>query len=195
MLLLLDNYDSFTFNLAHACAKLGWVPEIYRNDALSISQIRDLHPEAIILSPGPGRPKDAGVSKKVIETFGTSIPILGVCLGHQAIGEVFGATISHSKKAIHGKVSPVFHRQKGLFDAIPMPFEAARYHSLSVFHCPSSLEITAWTEDGTIMGLQHRVYPIMGVQFHPESILTPWGQDIIKNFILAIPQYRIHGLS
>lgn len=182
-LLLIDNYDSFTYNLLHYFAEIGADIEVVRNDALTIDEIKKKSLDGIIISPGPGTPDESGVSLDVIKTLGTTMPIFGVCLGHQAIGQIFGASIiRHSP--MHGKVSAVFHEGKSVFKDLPSPFDATRYHSLIIDPAtlPSCLEVTSWTEDKVIMGVQHKEYPIHGVQFHPESIASSCGKDIIRNF-------------
>ena len=186
MILVIDNYDSFTYNLVQYLGELGADLKVYRNDKITIDKIRKLKPKRIVISPGPGEPKDAGISEDVIRTFGKSIPILGVCLGHQAIGEVFGGKVGPAKNLMHGKTSLVYHDKQGILKGIPSPFEATRYHSLIVERkrFPDVLTITARTKDtNEIMGLQHKKYPIYGVQFHPESILTPEGKKLLGNFI------------
>ncbi|MFH0763811.1 MAG: aminodeoxychorismate/anthranilate synthase component II [Candidatus Omnitrophota bacterium] len=185
MILIIDNYDSFTYNLVQYLGELGAGLEVYRNDKITLGKINRMKPERIVISPGPGEPKDAGISEDVIRTFGKSIPILGVCLGHQAIGEVFGGRIIGAKSLMHGKTSKIFHDGKVVFKGVPNPFEATRYHSLVVERktFPGALTITAETKDKEIMGLRHKAYPIYGVQFHPESILTPDGKKILKNFL------------
>ncbi|MGH8184902.1 MAG: anthranilate synthase component II [Rhodanobacteraceae bacterium] len=190
MLLLIDNYDSFTFNLAQYFGELGQGVKVIRNDALDVAGIRALAPERIAISPGPGTPDDAGVSLQLIRELAGVIPILGVCLGHQAIGQAFGGKVIRAKEIMHGKTSPVRHRGTDVFAGLPDPFEATRYHSLVVERAslPSCLEITAWTEhvDGSfdeIMGLRHKALAVEGVQFHPESILTRNGHDLLRNFL------------
>ncbi len=185
MILMIDNYDSFTYNLVQYLGELGQKVLVYRNDALSINDIKKLNPEKIVISPGPGRPEDAGISCEVIRQFSGKIPILGVCLGHQAIGYVFGAKIVGAKKLMHGKTSKIQHNKKDIFKGISNPFLATRYHSLLVDKkgLPDCLEITAFTSDNEIMGLKHKTYPVWGVQFHPESILTKSGKQILDNFI------------
>ena len=185
MLVMIDNYDSFTYNLVQYFGELGQVPLVYRHDAMSVAELAAMSPSGIVISPGPGRPEDAGISEAVIRELGPRIPVLGVCLGHQAIGQVFGAAVVYAPTLVHGKTSPVFHADKGLFAGIPSPFHATRYHSLVVDRAtiPAELEITAWTSDGLLMGMRHRDYPIHGVQFHPESILTIEGKAILKNFL------------
>lgn len=185
MILMIDNYDSFTYNLVQYLGELGQRVKVYRNDALSIGEIKKLDPAKIVISPGPGRPEDAGISCEVIRQFSGKIPILGVCLGHQAIGYVFGAKIVGAKKLMHGKTSRIYHNKKDIFKGIANPFLATRYHSLLVDKksLPDCLEITAFTAEDEIMGLRHKVYPVWGVQFHPESILTKSGKQILDNFI------------
>ena len=190
MLLLIDNYDSFTFNLAHYLGELGEAVEVLRNDALDVAGIRALAPSRILISPGPGTPDDAGVSLDVLRELAGDIPILGVCLGHQAIGQAFGGKIVRAKQIMHGKTSMIHHNGDGVFAGLPNPFEATRYHSLVVERAslPDCLEITAWTRDENgefdeIMGLRHRTLPVEGVQFHPESILTAHGHDLLRNFL------------
>ncbi|MFH1189977.1 MAG: aminodeoxychorismate/anthranilate synthase component II [Candidatus Omnitrophota bacterium] len=185
MILVIDNYDSFTYNLVQYLGELGAALKVYRNDKITIGGIRKLRPARILISPGPGRPCDAGISEEVIRVFGKTTPILGVCLGHQAIGEVFGARIVGAKSLMHGKTSAIYHDSKGVFKGIPNPFTATRYHSLLVERksLPGVLKITAETKDKEIMGLKHKIYPIYGVQFHPESILTLDGKMLLKNFL------------
>jgi anthranilate synthase component 2 len=195
MILVIDNYDSFTYNLVQYLGELGTeLPvaadiQVYRNDQISLEQIRQLQPDAIVISPGPGRPEDAGISPALIKELGTETPILGVCLGHQGIGQVFGGKITSAPELMHGKTSPVQHKGVGVFKGLANPFTATRYHSLVIDaqSCPDELEVTAWVEDGTIMGVRHRDYPhIQGVQFHPESILTDSGKQLLKNFLLEV---------
>ncbi|MHB8329529.1 MAG: anthranilate synthase component II [Acidimicrobiales bacterium] len=183
--LLIDNYDSFTYNLVQELGELGADPVVYRNDAIDVPGIRAVGPDALIISPGPGRPEDGGVSLAVIAELGGEQPILGVCLGHQCIGQAFGGRVVPAPKLMHGKTSAIFHTGVGVFDELPNPFEATRYHSLIVERqtLPDVLEITAETADGVIMGLRHRGLPIEGVQFHPESILTPLGPSLLANFL------------
>ena len=192
MLLLIDNYDSFTFNLAQYLGELGQDVKVLRNDAVDVPGIRALAPERIVISPGPGTPDQAGVSLALIRELAGAIPILGVCLGHQAIGQAFGGKVIRAKNIMHGKTSPIRHRNIGVFAGLPDPFEATRYHSLAVERAglPDCLEITAWTEhaDGSfdeIMGLRHKTLSVEGVQFHPESILTRHGHDLLRNFLRA----------
>jgi anthranilate synthase component 2 len=190
MLLMIDNYDSFTFNLVQYLGELGQQVKVIRNDALDIAGIRELNPAHIMISPGPGTPDDSGVSLDVLRELAGVIPVFGVCLGHQAIGQVFGGKVIRAKQIMHGKTSAVRHRGQGVFAGLPDPFEATRYHSLVVEQSslPDCLEVTAWTEnaDGSIdeiMGLRHRTLPVEGVQFHPESILTQHGHDLLRNFL------------
>ena len=185
MLILLDNYDSFTYNLYQYLSELGEQVEVYRNDKITIDEIKKMKPKKILISPGPGEPKNAGISEDVIAAFGEDTPILGVCLGHQAIGEVFGGKIIGSKHLMHGKTSLIHHDGKGIFKGLENPFEATRYHSLIVERktFPDVLEITAETTDKEILGLRHKKYPIYGVQFHPESILTSEGMKLLQNFL------------
>jgi len=185
MLLLLDNYDSFTYNLYQYLSELGAEVQVHRNDQISLDEIEALQPDHIVVSPGPCTPNEAGLSCQVIENFGPRIPVLGVCLGHQAIGQVYGGRIIRAPEPMHGKTSPMYHHEQGVFRRLPAPFEANRYHSLIVERStlPDVLEITAETDDGLIMGLRHRTYPVEGVQFHPESIMTPVGKDLLRNFL------------
>ena len=192
MLLLIDNYDSFTFNLAQYLGELGEDVKVVRNDALDLAGIRALAPARIVISPGPGTPDDAGVSLALLQGSQGEVPILGVCLGHQAIGQAFGGRVVRAKSIMHGKTSPIHHRNEGVFAGLTNPFEATRYHSLVVERgsLPECLDVTAWTqtEDGEldeIMGLRHKSLPIEGVQFHPESILTRHGHDLLRNFLTA----------
>ena len=195
MILVIDNYDSFTYNLVQYLGELGVeFPvagniKVYRNDQIDLAAIEALSPDGIVISPGPGRPEDAGISLKVIEIFGPSIPILGVCLGHQSIGQVYGGNIISAPQLMHGKTSEIQHNNQGVFAGLENPFTATRYHSLVIATntVPETLEITAWVEDGTIMGVRHRQYPhIQGVQFHPESILTLSGKKLLRNFLIPL---------
>jgi anthranilate synthase component II len=195
LILVIDNYDSFTYNLVQYLGELASeFPvaadlQVFRNDQISLEQVRQLQPDGIVISPGPGRPEDAGISQPLIQAFGPSVPLLGVCLGHQAIGQVFGGDVVSAPELMHGKTSPISHTGVGVFTGLTDPFTATRYHSLVVDRAslPESLEVTAWTADGTIMGLRHRAYPhLQGVQFHPESILTEAGKDLLRNFLRAI---------
>jgi len=184
MIAVIDNYDSFTYNLVQYLGELGAGVQVFRNDAVTVEALEALAPSHIVISPGPGDPSDAGVSNQVIRSLGPRIPLLGVCLGHQCIGEVFGGKVVRAARLMHGKVSPVYHYGDGLFVGIPSPFEATRYHSLIVTEpLPADLQVTAFTREGELMGLRHRYYPIFGVQFHPESILTVPGMQILRNFI------------
>jgi anthranilate synthase component 2 len=192
MILVIDNYDSFTYNLVQYLGELGAdLPvaqdiQVYRNDQITLEQVQALKPDGVVISPGPGRPEDAGISLALIRELGPHLPILGVCLGHQSIGQVFGGTITAAPELMHGKTSQVTHTGVGVFQGIENPFTATRYHSLVIERatCPDVLEITAWVEDGTIMGVRHRNYPhIEGVQFHPESILTASGKQLLRNFL------------
>jgi anthranilate synthase/aminodeoxychorismate synthase-like glutamine amidotransferase len=185
MLLLIDNYDSFTYNLYQYLAELGAEVLVRRNDGISLAEIEQLRPERIVISPGPCTPNEAGLSCAIIAAFGPRLPILGVCLGHQAIGQVYGGRVIRAPEPVHGKTSRIYHRDCGSLRHLPNPFEATRYHSLIVERAtlPAELEITAETADGLIMGLRHRRYPVEGVQFHPESIMTPVGRDLLRNFL------------
>jgi anthranilate synthase component II len=195
LILVIDNYDSFTYNLVQYLGEIGQKNSIakdilvYRNDKIDLTKITQLKPDGIVISPGPGRPEDAGISLELIEKLGQKIPILGVCLGHQGIGQVFGGNIVRAPILMHGKTSEVYHNGKGVFKDLPSPFTATRYHSLVIEKdtIPHTLEITAWVEDGTIMGVQHKEYThIQGVQFHPESILTKVGKILLNNFVLSV---------
>lgn len=185
MIVLIDNYDSFVYNLACLVGKLGFRHQVYRNDAITLEALEHLQPEKIIISPGPSVPQKAGISIPLIQSFGHKIPILGVCLGHQAIGEAFGGKTIRARKPMHGKSSAIYHSNQGIFKDLPNPFPAARYHSLVTdkASCPKELIIQATTKDGDIMGFQHHQYPIFGIQFHPESILTPDGKQMISHFL------------
>lgn len=185
MILVIDNYDSFVYNLVQLLGELGQELVVYRNDKVDLDKVKEISPQRIVISPGPGRPEDAGISNELIKAFSGKVPILGVCLGHQCIGQVFGAEIVRSGRIMHGKTSMIYHNQKTIFEGIPSPFEATRYHSLIVRResLPDSLEITAETEAKEIMGLKHKELPVWGVQFHPESILTKPGKKILANFL------------
>ncbi len=185
MLLLIDNYDSFTYNLYQYLAELGADIQVRRNNQVTLDEIESMEPDHIVVSPGPCTPNEAGLSCQVIETFGPRIPTLGVCLGHQAIGQVYGGHVIRAPEPMHGKTSLMHHQGRGVFRNLPAPFEANRYHSLIVERqsLPAALEITAETADGLIMGLRHCNYPVEGVQFHPESIMTPVGKDLLRNFL------------
>ena len=183
--LVIDNYDSFVYNLVQYLGELGAEPLVHRHDELSVGELVDLEPDAVLISPGPGTPDDAGVSNDVITTFATKVPILGVCLGHQCIGQVYGGDVVRAPQVMHGKTSLIRHNDTGVFAGLPQPLEATRYHSLVVDRAsvPACLEITAETDDGIVMGLRHRELPVEGVQFHPESILTAGGHDLLRNFL------------
>ena len=185
MLLLIDNYDSFTYNLFQYLSELGEEVIVVRNDKMSLDEMEKLSPQRIVISPGPGTPEQAGISNEVIRHFGSRLPILGVCLGHQCIGYCYGGRVDRAGEIKHGKSSLIYHDGKALFSGLPNPFPAIRYHSLAVMRddLPDCLEISAWTENGLIMGLRHRQFAVEGVQFHPESIMTEVGKDLLKNFI------------
>jgi len=185
VLLMIDNYDSFTYNLVQYLGELGEDVKVIRNDELTVDEVERLGPQRIVLSPGPCTPTEAGITLEVIRRFAGRAPILGVCLGHQAIGQAFGGRIVHAKTLMHGKVSDIHHSGHGVFRGLPTPFRATRYHSLAIERasCPAELEVTAWTEDGEIMGVRHRVLSVEGVQFHPESILTEHGHELLANFL------------
>jgi anthranilate synthase/aminodeoxychorismate synthase-like glutamine amidotransferase len=187
MLLLIDNYDSFTYNLYQYLAELGAEPVVYRNDEITVAEAEALHPTHIVLSPGPCTPREAGVCVELIQAMGLRIPTLGVCLGHQCIGVAFGGVVTRAPEPVHGKVSQINHRDVGVFRGLPSPFAATRYHSLIVERAtlPADLEVTAETDDGLVMGLRRQSYPIEGVQFHPESILTREGKRLLANFLAA----------
>jgi len=185
MLLLIDNYDSFTYNLFQYLSELGEEVVVVRNDKTTLEKIEGMKPQRIVISPGPSTPLSAGISNDVIRHFGPRLPILGVCLGHQCVGYSYGATIGQAREIMHGKSSLIHHNNQGVLAGLPNPFSAIRYHSLVVQHetLPDCLEVTAWTDDGTIMGLRHRQYPVEGIQFHPESFMTEVGKDVLKNFL------------
>jgi anthranilate synthase component 2 len=185
--LLIDNYDSFTYNLFQYLSELGADVDVRRNDAISVAEAAALRPDRLVVSPGPCTPAEAGVSVEIIRELGPQIPTLGVCLGHQALGAAFGGAVVRAPHVMHGKLSPIHHEGQGVFAAMPRPFVATRYHSLIVRRddLPAELEVTAWTDDGLIMGLRHRQHPIEGVQFHPESIMTEGGKQILKTFLGA----------
>ena len=188
MLLMIDNYDSFTYNLYQYLCELGAEVEVVRNDKISLEEIEDMSPEGIIISPGPSTPLEAGISNDVIRQFGPKTPTLGVCLGHQCIGYVYGAKVDQAGEIRHGKTSMMSHNGAGVLAGLPNPFEAIRYHSLVVFPetLPDTLEVTAQTDNGLVMGLRHKEYPVEGVQFHPESILTPDGKHLLQNFLDSV---------
>jgi anthranilate synthase/aminodeoxychorismate synthase-like glutamine amidotransferase len=189
VILVLDNYDSFTYNLVQYLGELGARMRVARNDALTADDVEAMGPEGIVISPGPGHPDAAGISLELIRRFHARVPILGVCLGHQAIGQAFGGTVARARRQMHGKTSPITHDGRGVFRGLPPGFEATRYHSLVVLEAglPADLEITARADDGEIMGLRHRRYPVEGVQFHPESILTGQGKALLANFLALTP--------
>jgi len=197
MILVIDNYDSFTYNLVQYLGEIGQtLPtasdiQVYRNDEIDLSAIAQLNPNGIVISPGPGNPDDAGISMNLIRQFTATVPILGVCLGHQCIGQVYGGTVANAGVLMHGKTSLIHHTGEGVFRGLDNPFTATRYHSLVIAResLPSSLELTAWVEDGTIMGVRHREYPhLQGVQFHPESILTEAGKQLLRNFLVSLTE-------
>ena len=191
MILLIDNYDSFTYNIYQYLSELGADVIVVRNDKVSIDDVVNMNPEGIVISPGPCTPLEAGISNDVVLQMGERVPILGVCLGHQAVGYVFGGTVGLAKEIMHGKTSLVFHDGKGVYKGLPNPFEAIRYHSLVVYpeSLPASLEITAKTSNGLIMGLRHKSLPIEGIQFHPESIMTKVGHDVLRNFLDQVKEW------
>ena len=185
MLLMIDNYDSFTYNLVQYFAELGADVLVYRNDEITVEQIEKLNPQHLVVSPGPCTPNEAGISVAAIKHFAGKVPLLGVCLGHQSIGQAFGGRIIHAKTLMHGKTSQIRHNGNSVFTGLPSPFTATRYHSLVIERetLPDCLEVTAWTDDGEIMGVRHKILPVHGVQFHPESILTEYGHDMLRNFL------------
>ena len=184
MLIVIDNYDSFTYNLVQYLGELGQEIKVFRNDQVTLEEIRELNPDHIVISPGPGDPNDGGISLDVLREFGPTIPIFGVCLGHQCIGQAYGGKVVRAPRLMHGKVSRVYHNGDGVFSGVPSPFNATRYHSLIVEEpIPDNLEVTAFTSQGEVMGVRHKEYPTVGVQFHPESILTEHGKRILQNFI------------
>lgn len=197
MLLMIDNYDSFTYNLVQYFGELGAEVLVFRNDAISLSEIQKVNPDHIVLSPGPGNPDQAGITLDVIRRFSGHIPILGVCLGHQAIGQAFGGQVVRAPTLMHGKTSAIHHNERGIFCGLPQPFTATRYHSLIVDKntLPDCLEITSWTHDQLIMGLRHKAMAVEGVQFHPESILTEKGHDLLANFLKNHRSLNQNGLS
>lgn len=184
MLVMIDNYDSFTYNLVQYFGELGQDIKVFRNDEVTLEEIQALNPDHIVISPGPGNPDDGGVSNDVIREMGKTTPVLGVCLGHQCMGQVYGGNVTRAPRLMHGKTSSVYHKGKGVFYGVPSPFRATRYHSLIVEEpLPDCLEVTAFTRDGEVMGVRHKEYPVVGVQFHPESILTEHGKRILQNFL------------
>ena len=197
MLLLIDNYDSFTYNLFQYLSELGEEVYVARNDKITIAEMEKLAPQNIVISPGPGTPDRAGISNEVISHFGPTIPILGVCLGHQCIGYSYGAVVARAGEIMHGKSSLIHHDGRGVLEGLANPFPAIRYHSLAVMRkdLPDCLEVTAWTDNGIIMGLRHREYPVEGVQFHPESIMTEVGKDILRNFLFQATSSTNRGVG
>ncbi len=184
MIAVIDNYDSFTYNLVQYLGELGADIKVFRNDQVTLDQLVTLSPTHLVVSPGPGDPNDGGISNEAIRYFTGKIPVLGVCLGHQCLGAVYGGVVKRAPKLMHGKTSPIYHQGKGIFDGLPSPFEATRYHSLMVDEpVPDCLEVTAFTSDGIVMGLKHKAHPTFGVQFHPESIMTKHGKQLLKNFL------------
>ena len=192
LVLVIDNYDSFTYNLVQYLGELGEDVMVRRNDEITLAEIAPLSPVAVVLSPGPGTPSDAGICKELLVELGPTLPVLGVCLGHQCLGEAFGGTVRRASQVMHGKVSRVTHAEQSVFRGIPSPFAATRYHSLVVDreNLPADLEVTAWTDDGTVMGLRHRQYPLAGVQFHPEAVLTEHGHELLANFLQDARAWR-----
>ena len=192
MILVIDNYDSFTYNLVQYLGELGMETEVYRNNEITLKEIKKKSLIGIVISPGPRTPKEAGISVEAVQKLGNKIPILGVCLGHQSIGVAYGGRVVLAKRLMHGKTSYIYHNQKGLYSGIDNPFIAGRYHSLVLdpLSLPPCLEVTAHTEDGTIMGARHKEYPVEGVQFHPESILTPVGKKILRNFVSFAGEFK-----
>lgn len=189
MILMIDNYDSFTYNLVQYLGELGSDVRVFRNDQLTVDDVADMRPDAIVISPGPCTPNEAGISVDLIARLGGDIPVLGVCLGHQSIGQAYGGAIVRARSLMHGKTSAIYHTGQGVFQGLPNPFTATRYHSLVIERSslPACLDITAWTEDDEIMGVRHRTLPVEGVQFHPESILTEHGHDLLGNFVRRLP--------
>jgi anthranilate synthase/aminodeoxychorismate synthase-like glutamine amidotransferase len=189
VILMIDNYDSFTWNLVQYLGELGSVPRVVRNDEITVKEALAMTPDAIVISPGPGRPDDAGISKELIREASGSVPILGVCLGHQCIGEVFGGKVVRAERLVHGKTSAVIHNGRGIFLDVDNPFQATRYHSLLVARegLPSSLQVVAWTPENEIMSIRHQSHETWGVQFHPESILTTHGKELLRNFLRLVP--------
>ncbi|MDO5639894.1 MAG: aminodeoxychorismate/anthranilate synthase component II [Neisseria sp.] len=192
MLLMIDNYDSFTYNIVQYFAELGQEVEVRRNDDITIEEIAALKPQYLIIGPGPCSPKEAGISVAAMQHFAGKLPIMGICLGHQAIGEAFGGNIVRAQTLMHGKVSPVHHHNRGMFKNLPNPVTCTRYHSLVIerTNLPDCLDITAWTDDGEIMGVRHKKYAIEGVQFHPEALLTEHGHDMLNNFLIEFADFK-----
>ena len=182
---MIDNYDSFTYNLVHLFEELGAEVRVFRNDAITVEEAQALAPTQLVISPGPGRPEESGATLEIVRRLAPTTPTLGVCLGHQAIVEAFGGEVGQAKALLHGKASPVEHDGKGVFTDLPVPFEAGRYHSLAALDVPDELEVSATSADGEVMGVRHRELPVDGVQFHPESVLTPLGPELAKNFLEA----------
>ena len=195
MILLVDNYDSFTYNLYQYLSELGAQVEVVRNDAVTLEDVEEMSPRGIVISPGPCTPREAGISNNMVRRFGSKLPVLGVCLGHQSIGQAYGGIVGAAGELMHGKTSLIHHDGKGVFQGLPNPFEAIRYHSLAVHRedFPDCLEVTAWTEGGTIMGLRHKELPVEGVQFHPESIMTAVGHDLLRNFLDQVDRWSGEG--
>ncbi len=195
MILLIDNYDSFTYNLYQYLCELGAEVTALRNDRLTLEDVEAMSPTGIVISPGPCTPKEAGISNDIVRRFGPRVPTLGVCLGHQCIGDAYGGRVDPAGEIMHGKTSLVHHDGKGVFRGLPSPFEAIRYHSLAVYRdgLPDSLVVSAWTDSGIIMGLRHKEHPVEGVQFHPESIMTPLGKPLLKNWLNEVSAYRPGG--
>lgn len=183
MILIIDNYDSFTYNLFQQVEMLGKKAKVFQNDKINISDIKNLNPDKIIISPGPKRPESSGISTEVVQNYYSQIPILGVCLGHQCIGQHFGSKVVHAKHILHGKTSDIYHAENKLFEGIKNPFKAARYHSLILDKVPKDFNLTAWTDKNEIMAIQHDIYPLYGIQFHPESFMTESGNKIMNNFL------------
>ncbi len=184
MIVVIDNYDSFTYNLVQYLGELGAEPRVFRNDRVTLDELRALDPTHIVISPGPGDPTEGGISNAAICEFYRKVPVLGVCLGHQCIGHVFGGVVTRAPRLMHGKTSRIFHKGGHLYEGLPSPFEAGRYHSLIVKEpLPPELQVTAFTDTGEVMGLQHKEFPLFGVQFHPESVLTPYGKQLLRNFL------------
>jgi anthranilate synthase component 2 len=197
MIAVIDNYDSFTYNLVQYLGTLGASIEVFRNDVITADELAARAPEGVVISPGPGEPKDAGISEATIRRFAGHVPVLGVCLGHQALGEVYGGKVVRAGRLMHGKTSPILHRGRGVFAGLDNPFDATRYHSLIVQRetLPDVLEVVAWTPEGEIMGLKHRDHETWGVQFHPESVLTRPGLRLIENFLTLCRQHRVAAAS